>query len=43
MYLLFYTDNLPENSNGCANAFIIRIRPPGDKSISYYTRKFTSD
>lgn len=26
-HILIYTDRLPENSNGCANAFIIRIRP----------------
>ena len=26
-YLLFYTDNIPSGSAGCANAFVIRIRP----------------
>ena len=25
-YLLFYTDNVPSGSAGCANAFVIRIR-----------------
>ena len=25
--LVFYTDNLPENKAGVANAFVIRIRP----------------
>ena len=25
-YLLIYTDKLPYNSNGCANAFVVRIR-----------------
>ncbi len=26
-YLLFYTNNVPSGSAGCANAFVIRIRP----------------
>ena len=26
-YLLFYTDKLPEGFAGCANAFVVRIRP----------------
>jgi len=27
VYLIIYTDRLPAHANGCANAFIIRIRP----------------
>ena len=44
MYLLFYTDNLPENSNGCANAFIIRIRPSckGDEGLLAHERVHVS-
>jgi hypothetical protein len=26
-YLLIYTDNVPKDSAGCANAFIVRIKP----------------
>lgn len=26
-HLTFYTDNLPANFGGCANAFVVRIRP----------------
>ena len=26
-YLLYYTESVPEGSAGCANAFVIRIRP----------------
>lgn len=26
-YLLFYTDSVPNGSAGCANAFVVRIRP----------------
>ena len=35
MYLLVYTDRLPQNSNGCANGPIIRIRPAyeGDEGL----------
>ena len=38
MYLLVYTDRLPQNSNGCANGPIIRIRPAykGDEGLKQH-------
>lgn len=36
-----YTDNLPENVGGCANAFIVRIKPKYKNDVGIHKHEYT--